>query len=79
MTRDIVSEELRKARSNFPKFNSAHEGFAILKEAVDELWEAVRMKQSDPQRNEEMRAEAVQVAAMAMRFIEDCCTVKPKT
>jgi NTP pyrophosphatase (non-canonical NTP hydrolase) len=65
--------ELEFAKENFPKFKSAHEGFAILKEEVDELWEAVRMKQSDPARDDQLRKEAVQVAAMALRFLEDVC------
>lgn len=68
-----VSEELRDATQNFPPMNTAHEGFAILKEEVDELWEAVRMKQKDPARLPQMRKEAVQVAAMALRFIVDIC------
>lgn len=68
-----TNEELESAMENFPAFNSAHEGFAVLKEEVDELWEAVRMKQGGPGRLEHMRKEAVQVAAMALRFIVDVC------
>lgn len=67
--------ELKHARVKFPRFNSAHEGFAVLKEEVDELWDEVRVNQSDPHRKERMRAEAIQVAAMALRFIEDVCDV----
>ena len=70
---DAVNQEYSTAVSKFPPFNTAHEGFAILKEEVDELWEAVRMKQGDPKRAEQMRKEAVQVAAMALRFIVDIC------
>ena len=70
---DIVHGEAFRAMKAFPKFNSAHEGFAVLKEEVDELWETVRMKQSDTQRPEMMKREAIQVAAMAMRFLHDRC------
>ena len=64
-----VKTELVRARSKFANFNSAHEGYAVLLEEVDELWEEIKG-------NEEvahMRNEAVQIAAMAIRFIEDCC------
>lgn len=72
---DAAVRELRSARQKFPKFSSAHEGFAILKEEVDELWEEVRSKSRT---TASMRAEAVQVAAMALRFIEDCCSEEAK-
>ncbi len=51
---------------------SAHEGFSILKEEVDELWDDVRGP-DDSGRAARMRAEAVQIGAMALRFIEDVC------
>lgn len=70
---DMVENELAHAQKCFPKFNSEHEGFAVLKEEVDELWEAVRMKQSNPNRPIQIRREAVQVAAMAFRFLYDLC------
>lgn len=65
-------DELISATENFPKFNSAHEGFAILKEEVDELWEEVRKKPGEVN-NENMRKEALQIAAMAIRFAGDIC------
>lgn len=68
---DLVTE-IEAAVSKYPAFNSAHEGFAVLKEEVDELWEHVMVKQGS--RNiEEMRGEAIQVAAMAIRFAADVC------
>lgn len=68
---DEVLDELAAAR-RYPSMNSAHEGFAVLKEEVDELWEEVRAKQG--QRVPAlMRKEAIQVAAMAIRFVLDVC------
>ena len=67
-----VSEELARARKAFPPMRSAHEGYAILLEEVDELKEWVWLKPED-RNTAEMRKEAVQVAAMAIRFIEDVC------
>ena len=69
---DNVLDELIDATEMFPPMNSAHEGFAVLKEEVDELWEEVRAKQG-ARDIAKMRKEAVQVAAMAMRFILDVC------
>jgi len=57
-------------------FNSAHAGYAILFEEVDELWAEVRKKPSQRSK-ERLRAEAVQVAAMALRFIQDICDREP--
>lgn len=67
-----VQRELERATTKFPPFASAHEGYAILLEEVDELWEEVKKSPSnrDPKA---LRKEAVQVAAMAIRFIRDVC------
>lgn len=68
---DQVLAEVMRARRIYPAFNSCHEGFAVLKEEVDELWDEVKRK--NHQRDLELlHKEAVQVAAMAVRFIEDC-------
>ena len=73
---EVVSRELVNARAKFPPFNSAHEGYAVLLEEVEELKQEVfwGAKNSTPKVHSiKMRAEAIQVAAMALRFIEDCC------
>ena len=67
-----VQAELEQATAHFAPFNSAHEGFAVLKEEVDELWDEVKAKQGARDlRN--MRKKAIQVAAIAMRFVLDIC------
>lgn len=67
-----ILEELIRAQKAYPPFNSAHEGFSILNEEVDELWEHVKVKQRD--RNPvSMQEEAIQIAAMAVRFAYDVC------
>ena len=66
-----IEEELRKAMGKFPPFHSGHEGYAVIKEELDELWEEVKKKQSTPGRAEAMYKEALQVAAMALRFMVD--------
>jgi len=67
-----VVAELVRARETYPDMVSAHEGYAILKEEVDELWTEVK-KRPLLRSRERMRAEAIQIAAMAIRFIEDVC------
>lgn len=65
-------EEAYEALHNWPSMRSAHEGYAILLEEVDELWDHV--KQNQKKRNlDEMRKEAIQVAAMAIRFAAEVC------
>lgn len=65
-----VKEEYQSAASRYPRMRSAHEGFAILREEVDELWDEI--KHNDATRSHtHMKREAVQVAAMAVRFLHD--------
>lgn len=66
---ELIDDEIHRAKTKFKevKFNSTHEGFAVLKEEVDELWDEVKSNGS----KERLRAEAVQVAAMAIRFIKE--------
>lgn len=64
--------EAFKGRKNWKAANSAHEAYAVMLEEVNELWEHVKTKQ--PNRDlEAMRKEAVQVAAMALRFAAEVC------
>lgn len=69
-----IFTEVRTATTKFPSFNSAHEGYAVLLEEVDELWENVKLNQhKNPDRDRKIREEAIQVGAMAMRIVLDCC------
>lgn len=68
----LVKEEYQKATIKFTSFNSAHEGYAVIKEEVDELWDDIKGNVN----LKLMEKEAVQVAAMAIRFILDICEVK---
>lgn len=67
-----ASDEVRRARSMWGPFNSAHEGFAILLEEVDELKAHVWTNQKRRDLAA-MRKEAIQVAAMALRFADEVC------
>lgn len=61
-----IDAEAVTAMSAFPPFNSSHEGYAVILEELDELWDEV--KANDIERSIE---EAVQVGAMALRYIVD--------
>ena len=71
---ELAKEEYTRASSNYPPFNSAHEGYAVLLEEVEEL--KVEVFKSPKNRDYDlMRKEAIQVVAMGLRFLID---VKPK-
>jgi hypothetical protein len=67
-----VIDEVQSSGEKFPPFNSAHEGFAVLLEEVDELKAHVWMNQKKRDLGA-MRKEAIQVAAMAIRFALNVC------
>jgi len=62
---DVRAEYLR-ASKKFGAFNSTHEGYAVILEELDEMWDEIKA-------NEPGKAsmESVQVAAMATRFVVD--------
>ena len=66
-----VRAELKEATLTHGSFKSAHEGYAVILEEADELWEEVKKKKSLRDRGA-LREEAMQVAAMAIRFMVDC-------
>ena len=59
-----IRSEYQRARAIHSPMNSAHEGYAVILKILDELWDAVKSNDLD-----HAKAEAIQVAAMAMAFI----------
>ena len=72
---EMVEKELKRARTLHEPWHSPHEGWAILYEEVDELWDEVR-KRAGGDRNALMLLELTQVGAMAQRFAEDVLGVE---
>jgi len=64
-----ISEEYDLATLKFSKFNSAHEGYAVILEELEELWECIKTNKD----YRELQDEARQVGAMALRFLTDIC------
>jgi hypothetical protein len=71
-TLNDILVEYEKAEKKFGKFASHHEGYAVILEELDELWELIKNnKNQDDEWKLKVRKEATQVAAMAFRFMVD--------
>ncbi len=65
-----IENEIDQSRRQHGVFSGSHEGYAVILEEVEELWEQVKRKQRDFKK---MEKECIQIAAMAIKFIEDVC------
>lgn len=65
-----MTNEAKKARRGFTPYNSLHEGYAVLLEEVEELWQEIK-NQPDDRNTGRIRSEAIQVGAVAMLMILD--------
>lgn len=63
MVNDVL-DEISRATATYGRFNSMHEGYAILKEEVEEAW--IEIKANNQKK---ALAEMKQVAAMALKFL----------
>lgn len=63
-----VKAEIIKATEKHGPFPTAHHGYAVILEELDEAWHEIKHGTSE----QRLRAEMVQVAAMAVRFLMDC-------
>lgn len=70
-----VIDELDRAVTTHDPMRSGHEGYAVILEELDELWGHVK---ADYWTSPEARAEAIQVAAMAVRFVLDLIDTEVK-
>lgn len=62
----LIEAELRRATDKYGAFNSPHEGYAVILEELDEMWDEVKGNNQ-----KEAVMEAIQVAAMGARFVVD--------
>lgn len=66
---DIANEvlaELARANAKFPPFSSSHEGYAVILEELDELWDNIKTNALWTNQ----RKEAIQVAAMVIKYVK---------
>ena len=70
----IIAEYQRASAIHGP-FNSAHEGYAVILEELDELWETIKNRKHVPPDDymHGLTEEAIQVGAMALRILIDLC------
>lgn len=59
-----IMEEYVRARAKFPPMHSTHEGYAVILEELDEMWDAIKANDTKG-----ARREALQVATMALAFL----------
>lgn len=62
---DDVLREYERGDAKHGQYHSIHEGYAVIKEELDELWDEI--KKQEPS-GEHMYEEAIQVAASAVKF-----------
>lgn len=66
---ELAEAELARARTKHPTpQTSYHEGYGVVLEELDEVWDLVKSQRPD---KTSLLKELVQVAAMAQRFAED--------
>lgn len=63
-----VMEELQKAERHGKEFASLHEGYAVILEELDEIWDVTRQKRRD-RSEEDLRKEFIQLAAMCFKAL----------
>lgn len=73
---EMVGRELDRARAGHNPINSLHEGWAVIYEEVDELWDLVRLKREDRQHGKVLK-ELIQIGAICQRTAEDLELVPP--
>jgi len=66
----LLIREYAGASNKFGAFHTVHEGWGIIREEYLELEDEIRKKHHN---KEKMRNEAIQLGAMAIRFIYDVC------
>lgn len=68
----LVRTEVERAiQKHKGKFNSPHEGHSVIAEELDELWDEVK---ADRGRQQSGFYEAIQTAAMGIRYVVDLDT-----
>lgn len=69
---EATLNELTKATEKFAGFKSLHEGYAVMLEEFDELWADIKRAGPHGVEDSRVKKEAIQVAAMSLRFLTDC-------
>jgi hypothetical protein len=65
---EALRAEFIRATTKFGSYNSSHEGYAVILEELDELWDEIKPNRGY---SEAAMEEALQVAVTAIRYIYD--------
>lgn len=68
----MVALEVERVSKEHDPYRSSHEGYAVILEEMDELWDEVK-KRAGARSAIALRKEATHVAATAVRFLMSCC------
>jgi hypothetical protein len=71
---EAILAEYHGARSQWPPMQSGHEGYAVILEELDELWQLVKANRGN---GAEARAEAMQIGAMALAYMAEVGPADP--
>ena len=66
---ELAEKEYERSNKLYPMFHSTHEGYAVIKEEVDELWDAIKGEKGIKP-DIFQRAEVIQIMAMCIKFME---------
>lgn len=66
----LILAEYDIAHEKYIPMLSPHEGYAIILEELDELWDEIK-KKPDKVSKDRLKKEVTQVGAMALRFLVD--------
>lgn len=61
----MIKNELEFATNKFGVFHNTHEGYGVMKEEFDEMWDRIKQNSSF------CFEECIQLAAMGIRFVYD--------
>lgn len=64
-----INEEVERAGAMYPPASTLHEGWALIQEEVDELWDLVKQRRGHGHVPRGCTEEAIQIAAMAVWFL----------
>ena len=64
-----VEDELMKSNITFKLFNSTHEGYGIIKEKFDELWNEIKKSKEVYNINDRIKEKAIHTMVMCLKLI----------
>jgi len=66
---ELAEKEYERSNGLYPMFHSTHEGYAVIKEEVDELWDYIKESKST-RSTIAQEGEVIQIMAMCIKFLE---------